>query len=574
MTTVSPLDPHFLEQSLNAGLNLLYNAQEFWAAATLALIINFFLVGLAYMVGEILRSPEINAWSKNEFFEAGISAFLVLGVFALLFATNAVVMDLTQGLDYFTLAENGLTHQIDRLKSAYDTLFIYDIMIGTGASLGTSFFLPFGGGPVHLSSLGAGVSPLAGLGSINNMTVMLTDTIMMVLITLWAQWVLMDFARTEIMRLFFPMGILFRAFPISRRLGSTIIAFSVAAFLVFPLSVLLAGEMYRQGEDAICQSVGAAQCFDMGQDFEGDEFAFSTKPFSEPMIGFLHPLDFLVQGDTEYLVFKVRTSSPTTTPSQEDITINGNYTVEYYPSNDTNAPHVNITLLCSSDCISIPLIRECPEPGEYRNMMQVECKINTTLVANDTYNVTVTYQGFNGINPATKQIDWSWNATSAIWNVTVLDEVTARQATEATARASQSTSKTMGMARLATVGFILAGAQATRNPWLMIVGGIGAAMTGVASPNYIVGMAYDLVTCDQNANPATSSCNMNDVYSFFFGKPFTQQHPNWNVPVISIRAMFSIVLTVMEIIISITFFRSFSAAIGGETQIAGLAKII
>ena len=65
-----------------------------------AILISFFIVSLAYMLAEFIRSPELNAWAKNELYEVFISVFLLASVVFFVALGNSIAGYFTMGADH------------------------------------------------------------------------------------------------------------------------------------------------------------------------------------------------------------------------------------------------------------------------------------------------------------------------------------------------------------------------------------------------------------------------------------------------------------------------------------------
>ncbi len=234
--------------------------------AIYSLLISLFVVVLAYLVAEILRSPQLNAWAKNELHEFIISALIVANLFVGLTIMNAIVSDMTHGLDHFgvandyldTLSYSGSVEDFTKcmdhvitgapwigkcpgsLVIAYTVLSAYETISGI---LGSLYIQLLVAGP-RLFYIKLGMVPIAGLEQFTLPILSLTDMVGIVLMATLAQKALLTFFKESMFSLFLPLGIVLRAFPLSRKLGATIIAVAVTCYVVYPLTLVMDQGIY------------------------------------------------------------------------------------------------------------------------------------------------------------------------------------------------------------------------------------------------------------------------------------------------------------------------------------------
>ncbi len=241
---------------------------EGWGPVTVyALLISMFVVALAYMIAEILKSPQLNAWAKNELSEFIVTALILGGLALGLTLMNTLVFDMTGGLDHFGVANDYLDQMIKApsltnagvglaewwqtnimnspvefqkrvgdLNQSYITLWVFEILSGVLGSLITGFILSAG---PSLAYLRIGMSPLAGLSQLTPTILSLMDMVAVLILAFVAQKALLVFFKETMFRLFLPLGIALRAFPLSRKLGSTLIALAVTCYVVYPLTLVM-----------------------------------------------------------------------------------------------------------------------------------------------------------------------------------------------------------------------------------------------------------------------------------------------------------------------------------------------
>ncbi len=225
-------------------------AEGWGPIAVYSLILSVFVVALAYMIAEILQSPQLNAWAKSELFEFIVSALIIANLFFLLTFMNAFVYEVTGGYNHFDMGKM----YIDKLVNAPsvtnyasgasfmgDITKSYVLFIGLDAFVGFagSFFTQFAISEYGIINTKIGFAPYSGLSQLSPTLFTLTDMVGVVLMTMIAQKALLTFFEESMFSVFLPLGVVLRTFPISRKLGSTIIAIAITCYVVYPLTLLM-----------------------------------------------------------------------------------------------------------------------------------------------------------------------------------------------------------------------------------------------------------------------------------------------------------------------------------------------
>ncbi|MBI5158573.1 hypothetical protein HY992_00455 [Candidatus Micrarchaeota archaeon] len=561
------------EACFREGLTLFWGGSaNFWAPGVLSLLISFFIIAIAYMLAEFLRSPELNAWVKRELYEVAVSAVIFGAVIASLLVMNNFVSPLVaHGKTHIQVGEEYLNETLDDLKVTYLRLLVFDASMGTLGSIGTSFHIPFFG-VGGMALWGTGFSPLAGLGQVTNAVVTIADFIAVVLINLWAQIALLDFVKNSVITLLLPFSLLLRTFPITRRLGSTMIAFCIALYVVYPLTLALDKGMYEHGLHAL--NLDKYEFTNTGSTFEDYQAAANLNGADAadafPKV-FLNCPSKTLEKDADYpFIFTI--AAPKATPQADifdddgdgDVSemIAGTYEVyvtkvgdaagpypPYMPTTPvlaTESPYDWPPLLGSEDCKGIflnddYLPKECTgefeELGEYNVTVKIKWAEDSILIPGSTFDVTDESRcTVKVVEPAGHWSFVDWLKRASGWSAGGL-------------------ASSVGIPIKQIFGSAL---------------NLGSSALGLLSPNFMVSTAYDFLTCDDVlVNDISSSC-----YTSLTANGIAITDPSWSLPVVMSKTTFVLVLTVVSIIISITFFRSISTSLGGESSLAGLSKII
>lgn len=140
-----------------------------------------------------------------------------------------------------------------RLISAYWELMKLEIYTGMASTFALNISIPQ---PLLLDMISVDVSnitPLAILAPINEANTALVDIVGTLVSAVAAQKMLLEFFEVNVPALMLPLGIAARAFPFTRKTGSTIIAFCFAVYFVFPASVLLNQRIYEMVQGPACE---------------------------------------------------------------------------------------------------------------------------------------------------------------------------------------------------------------------------------------------------------------------------------------------------------------------------------
>jgi hypothetical protein len=121
-----------------------------------------------------------------------------------------------------------------RLMKGYTSLMLTQMFTGFLSGLYTSISSPFKILPMDIAFM-----PFISLGPLAQAHTTIVDLLGTVFAAFTAQNMLLNFIEESALSVFLPFGLMLRAFPFSRKTGSTIIAVVVAAYFVYPLSILI-----------------------------------------------------------------------------------------------------------------------------------------------------------------------------------------------------------------------------------------------------------------------------------------------------------------------------------------------
>ncbi len=246
----------------------------------IGLLVSFYVVTLAFLMGEVLNIQSLKGWYKNELWEAVKSVALVIIIFAVIFIAGAFVPTIWPS----SVSNNptGICPPVAGSSSYYPCLsalynFVeyyylnpqlevmnasYNNMIGisTGVSFVKSIkqmvYLPI---PI-LSCSTEACLPLLDWGSINfgadynwfgsnlldvdpaKPPSFVKDMLSVLVFPMLAVMAVLDFIVPTLMfiglGIFLPLGLMLRAVPLLRGIGGTLIAVAIGISLVFPILLM------------------------------------------------------------------------------------------------------------------------------------------------------------------------------------------------------------------------------------------------------------------------------------------------------------------------------------------------
>jgi len=212
-----------------------------------ALLVSFLVVALAYMIGFGFRYHTLEQWAKAEFWEASLSAAIAGTVFFFAQLLSDISFILV-GQNHFQEAQVYVSGIFSHLMGTWGSMLVTMEAFGVLSSLSIMFFIPIGlPSPIPLPypatyfylRTGTSVALFAGWGAVMQGLAAPMYLLYFALLSNSAQSMLLHFSQYDMLSAFLPLGILFRAFPLTRKMGGTVIAMALALYFVFPLSLAL-----------------------------------------------------------------------------------------------------------------------------------------------------------------------------------------------------------------------------------------------------------------------------------------------------------------------------------------------
>ena len=251
------------------------------------------ITALSYMAGEFFSMPSLKAFSKVELSELFVTMIIILIVLALgvggaydIIAQGFMLQGVTTTpdrvcpewaamhgpylgggkwangsmayaqADFFlgcrprlSVPGAGSPFGIDvdgvilrKLTLGYSSLMITEMFIGALSGLSTNIAVPV---LYPLIKIDVGLMPWISMGPLNDTHTLLVDLMGASWAAFAAQKMLLIFIEEAALSVFLPFGLLLRAFPFSRKTGSTIVAVVFVAYFIYPISILINQQIWE-----------------------------------------------------------------------------------------------------------------------------------------------------------------------------------------------------------------------------------------------------------------------------------------------------------------------------------------
>jgi len=193
-----------------------------------AILVIMLFLSIAYMAGVLFWRVDWIVWAKDEFYQAIISAVMVLVVSWIALAACEASFMVAKG-DPFKVADiylNNLAWE----KTLHVATGVF--MTGIYASITSAFFLPMGSPP-------SGSRPLSGLSAVSGIMNFLFMIVATLFSSLLMQGIMLKIIQALMFKVVLPIGVFFRVFPFLRTAGATFIALALGFYIVFPLMYVM-----------------------------------------------------------------------------------------------------------------------------------------------------------------------------------------------------------------------------------------------------------------------------------------------------------------------------------------------
>ncbi|HQT44835.1 MAG TPA: hypothetical protein PLO51_02565, partial [Candidatus Micrarchaeota archaeon] len=180
------------------------------------------------------------SWVKIEMQELFTTVIILAVIGGAFLAANSVAQTISGTSSYVTASTAYLDASIGDMSDYTMALAKANLLVSKASQF--SFSSTYGGFFVVPFWSGA---PRAGLTPLNIAITNAIDALNNAILVQVALKIMLVFFQAVTPVWLFPLGILLRLLPPTRRAGSTVIAISIGLFMIYPFAILLAGEMYK-----------------------------------------------------------------------------------------------------------------------------------------------------------------------------------------------------------------------------------------------------------------------------------------------------------------------------------------
>jgi len=239
-------------QIVQQAIDSQFHGGEWLATSVLALSVSASLAAIAWMLSEFLKSSDLKGWAKEELAQFVYSAALIALLFPLLILLHSMSISFF-GYDYYTVGkiylvkisanlETSMAYLIS-LKQLFEGLGSVKVPLAlvtvptafTGVGLVETIVAVISNSQIdYFGPLKSGVAPVD----------VVLKAVTPALFATLVQIQLLEFMQKTMLTFVLPMGLVFRAFSLTRRAGSTLIALALVGAIIYPLSVCFIGPIY------------------------------------------------------------------------------------------------------------------------------------------------------------------------------------------------------------------------------------------------------------------------------------------------------------------------------------------
>lgn len=209
----------------------------------LVALLSVLIISFSSMLAKSFQSPELMAWSKTQLTQLIASVILVVIIWSAVFGTNTMVSAIFLQSGEESLVELGET-SLDPLLEYMETLYskTADAYLSVGILQGTSYYTVVA--PAWWVYFSQGNSPYYGVSILLGPLSVAASNLTTQILTLKLIQVFLVYLDKVGAGFLLPIALAFRILPFTRNMGNTLIALSLGALFVLPLSLMVVGEFY------------------------------------------------------------------------------------------------------------------------------------------------------------------------------------------------------------------------------------------------------------------------------------------------------------------------------------------
>jgi hypothetical protein len=207
-----------------------------WLSITFAVMsVVLALVSLAYMIGTGFHLPKLQAWAKDELYQALAGGLLTILIVSFVLTLDATMVAI-YGQDPFTIAVNYINSLITALGIFFGSVVALDAVFGIFQSLALKA-MP--------SQTGFNINPFTGLSPLTSMLSLAMEAILGGMGLMLGQSAFLSFIKTQL-SILLPIGLALRAFPFSRPAGGAMMAVFLGFYVFYPFLWVFNSAIYDE----------------------------------------------------------------------------------------------------------------------------------------------------------------------------------------------------------------------------------------------------------------------------------------------------------------------------------------
>ncbi len=205
-----------------------------FAVPAVAVVVAIF-IAMSNMLAHTIQDPKLEAWAKTEVREFIAALLLVSILTGGVFALTGVSQALTGNTNYISAS----TGVLDGWLAKFDLCFKYLISAATSIRAAATYS-PYLNVPLWYVSISYSTNPLAGIAVLLGTLSVASQAVSNAIFLTEGIRLLIVFIQSVTPPILLPLSFILRLIPFSRKLGNTMIALSIAAYVFLPFSVLIA----------------------------------------------------------------------------------------------------------------------------------------------------------------------------------------------------------------------------------------------------------------------------------------------------------------------------------------------
>ena len=241
--------------------------QDWAVICTTIALISFFITVLLQMAAKALSLQSLNMWVRAEYAQVAVSFLIIFFAITMVSYGSLVTKNITAAIASASgnipfneaIVQSDLDHPnslsnptyigqaylrtlITCEKNIYSLIFIYNYP--------SEFFSKIGLDALGVEAIGGGYA----LGGMVSLFHYMNNNLMYLALFNYVQFYILQFSQFTMLQIFLPIGLILRAFPVTRGAGGLITAFALGFAFVFPICyVLIVAMMPNTG--AVCSQV-------------------------------------------------------------------------------------------------------------------------------------------------------------------------------------------------------------------------------------------------------------------------------------------------------------------------------